>query len=172
MLLWRPLLPSDLPALSAIAAQVHPGFPEDDAVFAERQRLCPGGTMLLEKNGAPAGYMLSHPWRFGQLPALNALLGEIPRNADTYYLHDLALLPAARGSGAAGMAVEKLLDTARTAGFAHVSLVAVNGSQPFWRRHGFAVEERPELAGKLASYEAAARLMVHRFALVKAGGAA
>jgi len=172
MLLWRPLLPSDLPALSAIAAAVHPGFPEEDAVFAERQLLYPGGAMLLEKDGAPAGYVLSHPWRFGQLPALNALLGKIPHDADTYYLHDLALLPAARGGGAAGKAVALLRDKARRAGFAHMSLVAVNGSQPFWTRHGFAVEERPELAEKLASYEAAARLMVHRFGLVKAGGAA
>lgn len=172
MLRWRPLIPADLPAVSAIAARVHPGFPEDDAVFAERQLLYPQGTMLLEQDGVAAGYLLSHPWHFGQLPALNSLLGAIPGDADTYYLHDLALLPEARGSGAAAMAVKTLLHQAQEAGFAHVSLVAVNGSLPFWQRHGFVVEARPDLAEKLASYEAAARLMVHRFGLVKAGGAA
>lgn len=172
MLLWRPLLPSDLPALGAIAAQVHPGFPEDDAVFAERLRLYPQGALLLVLAGRPAGYVLSHPWRFGQVPALNALLGEIPANADTYYLHDLALLPSARGSGAAAAIVKKLSDIAAEAGFARMSLVAVNGSQGFWHKQGFVAEALPGLETKLASYEASARLMVARLPLVKAGASA
>jgi hypothetical protein len=41
-----------------------------------------------------------------------------------------------------------------------VSLVAVNGSRPFWHKHGFRAVQAPELAEKLQSYEEAARLMV------------
>jgi GNAT superfamily N-acetyltransferase len=160
---WRGLTALDLPDVEAIAAKVHPDFPEDMAVFAERQRLYPEGTRLLELDGVPAGYILSHPWRFKALPELNALLGAIPDNADTYYLHDLALLPAARGTGAAAMIVGDILRHARAAGLASVSLVAVNGSLPFWYKHGFRALKAPELDDKLNSYEAAARLMVKRF---------
>jgi GNAT superfamily N-acetyltransferase len=156
---WRAMTTLDLPAVEAIAARVHPAFPEDIAVFAERQRLYPDGTRLLELGGEPAGYILSHPWRFGALPALNSLLGAIPADADTYYLHDLALLPAARGTGAAAMIVGDMLRHARLGSFASASLVAVNGSLPFWYKHGFRTVPAPELAEKLRSYEDAARLM-------------
>jgi GNAT superfamily N-acetyltransferase len=157
---WRALTTLDLPAVETIAAAVHPHFPEDTAIFAERQRLYPDGTRLLEVDGAPAGYVLSHPWHFRTLPPLNSLLGAIPADADTYYLHDLALLPTARGTGAAAMIVGDILRHARSAGFATMSLVAVNGSLPFWHKHGFRAQTVPELAEKLASYEDAARFMV------------
>ena len=157
---WRALTTLDLPAVEAIAAAVHPDFHEDAAVFAERQRLYPDGARLLELGGRPSGYILSHPWRFKSLPALNSLLGAIPPDADTYYLHDLALLPAARGTGAAAMIVGDILNHARARGFPNVSLVAVNGSQPFWYKHGFRPLIVPELADKLRSYEDAARFMV------------
>jgi len=160
---WRALTTLDLPAVEAIAGKVHPAFPEDVAVFAERQRLYPDGTRLLELDGVPSGYILSHPWRFGALPALNSLLDAIPEDADTFYLHDLALLPAARGTGAAAMIVGEMLRHARAAGFPGVSLVAVNGSLPFWYKHGFRVVAAPELADKLRSYEDTARLMSKRF---------
>jgi len=161
---WRPLAPADLPAVEAIAADVHPDFFEEPAVFAERQRLYPAGTHLLEVEGTPAGYVLSHPWRLGSLPALNALLGALPEDADTYYLHDLAILPRARGAGAAGRIVADLVAHARQAGFAAMSLVAVNGSRQFWERHGFAARDVPALADKLTSYEADARYMVRALA--------
>ena len=158
---WRAMRVDDLPAVEAIAAQVHPAFPEDGAVFAERHRLAPDGVHLLEIAGEPAGYFITHPWRYGKLPALNALLGAIPPDADTWYLHDLALLPAARGTGAAGAIVTHVLDHARQKGFSTASLVAVNGSIPFWQRQGFEVTEAPKLSQKLATYEDAARFMVH-----------
>jgi N-acetylglutamate synthase-like GNAT family acetyltransferase len=60
--------------------------------------------------------------------------------------------------------VTALIAEAESAGFETLSLVAVNGSQPFWRRHGFEVVEVPALVAKLASYDAAARLMVRRAA--------
>jgi len=161
---WRPLTTLDLPAVETIAAEVHPHFPEDTAVFAERQRLYPEGTRLLEVHGKPAGYILSHPWRFGAIPALNSRLGHIPADADTYYIHDLALLPTARGSGAAAMVVTDMIDHALRTGLGSATLVAVNNSLPFWTHQGFAPVERPELSDKLRSYEEAACYMVRRLA--------
>ena len=160
---WRAMTTLDLPAVAAIAEIVHPDFPEDTAVFAERLRLYPEGARLFEFGGTPSGYILSHPWRFRQLPKLNALLGALPPDADTYYIHDLALLNPARGTGAAAMIVGDMLRHARATGFASVSLVAVNGSLPFWYKHGFRAVVAPELADKLASYEPSARLMLRSF---------
>jgi GNAT superfamily N-acetyltransferase len=161
---WRAMTTLDLPAVDAIAAVVHPAFPEDIAVFAERLRLYGDGAWLLEIGGAPAGYLLSHPWPAGTMPRLNHLYRMLPAGLQTYYLHDLALLPTARGFGAAAAIVKRALAHARRAGFATASLVAVSGSAPFWERHGFAPAATPELREPLLGYEAAARYMVRGLA--------
>jgi GNAT superfamily N-acetyltransferase len=157
---WRGMTWFDLASVSSVAKQVHPGFFETDAVLAEKRALYPNGAYLLELSGRPVGYVLSHPWRKNTVPQLNQMLGAIPDTADTFYLHDLALLPAVRRIGAAGYIIEALSKHAQVKGFAEMSLVAVNNSVPFWERHGFAVVEVPALAETLGGYEAAARYMV------------
>lgn len=157
--LWRGMAAGDLASVGGIAAMVHPAFPEDDAVFAERLALHPVGCRLLVVAGEPAGYVISHPWRSGSLPALNALLGSLPGDADVYYIHDLALLPAARGTGAGAAAVHDLKRHALSLGFTALSLVAVNNSAAFWTRQGFGETPSGAVAEKLASYGDDARLM-------------
>ena len=140
---------------------MHPAYPEDIEVFAERLMLYPAGCRVLDGGaGALLGYVLSHPWRYGSLPALNSLLHTLPADADTYYLHDLALLPVARRIGAASKIVKALTKHASVEGYQTMTLVAVNKSVPFWERHGFMVAEVPKLYGKLLSYEESARYMV------------
>ena len=161
---WRALTAYDMAAVEAIAAEVHPSFFEAPEVLAEKQRLYHNGAYLFEIGERPAGYVLSHPWTSGSVPPLNALLGKLPDNPDTYYLHDLALLPVARRIGAASFIVEALIKHAAAHGFPTMSLVAVNNSRPFWERHGFIAENAPALDDKLKTYEGAARLMVRRLA--------
>lgn len=159
---WRAMTGYDLDAVQAIADIVHPDFFETAEVFAERFRLYRNGCYLLELGDKPAGYVVSHPWRYGSLPALNALLGALPEGADTYYVHDLALLPVARRVGAASRIVSALIKHAEAERYQTMTLVAVNNSIPFWQRHGFVVADVPELYGKLLSYEAEARYMVRQ----------
>lgn len=157
---WRPMAPADLPAVMAIAAVVHPGYPEEEAVFAERLRLASAGChVLADRQGLLHGYLVSHPWPAGAVPALNSLLGEIPPGTANWYIHDLALLPAGRGTGAAGRIVARIVDEAARAGCASLALVAVNDSTGFWERQGFRVAHDPALDRKLASYDDAARYM-------------
>lgn len=156
---WRPMRPEDLPAVMKIAARVHPNFPEDIAVFAERQRLYPAGTHLLHGNETACGYLVSHPWHAGAPPALNSLLHCLPPKADTFYLHDLALLPAGRGTGAARTIVNSTMEHARKGGFSSVRLMAVNGSVPFWEHLGFVVEDSVQAADSGGSYGEDARMM-------------
>lgn len=151
---------ADLPAVMAVAAVVHPGYPESEAVFAERLALHPAGCLVLESGEGVGGYVLSHPWQLGQALTLDSLLGALPKQADAYYIHDLALLPGARGGGAASTCVDQLSSHARASGLARMALVAVGDSAGFWRRHGFHEAHDEALARKLASYDDAARYMV------------
>ncbi|MCO5129083.1 MAG: GNAT family N-acetyltransferase [Xanthobacteraceae bacterium] len=162
---WRPMAAADLPGVLAVADRVHPAFPEDGAVFEERLRLYPAGCLAFSSGADVLGYAVSHPWRAFDPPALNARLGELSRRSDTYYIHDVALLPELRGSGAAALVVALLIARARKEGFATVSLVAVNGSAGFWAHHGFHdVAARKvvdaALARKLRGYDDAAAFMV------------
>jgi GNAT superfamily N-acetyltransferase len=137
MPIWRAMTAGDLAAVTAISAAVHGAYAEPVEVYAERLALYPAGCFTCEAAGEARGFLVSHPWRRGAAPALGASLGAIPVPAETYYLHDVALLPQARGLGAGG-AVMPLVETrARAAGCAEIALVAVNGAEGYWARHGF-----------------------------------
>jgi ribosomal protein S18 acetylase RimI-like enzyme len=146
----------DLDAVLRIAAAVHPGLPEEPEVFAERLRLWPAGCFVLGE--APLGYVISHPWFYGEPPALNTRLGVLPAAPSTFYIHDLAILPEARGGGHAASIVTRLITHARD--LPSLSLIAVSNSAPFWERHGFRAVDDHALRAKLASYGADARFMV------------
>ncbi|MGX5732745.1 GNAT family N-acetyltransferase [Bosea thiooxidans] len=151
---------ADLPAVMRIASIVHPAYPEDEAVFAERLRLAPEGChVLANQGGTLLGYLVSHPWPAGAVPALNSLLGEIPPGTINWYIHDLALLPEARGGGVAARIVARIIEHATRTGCTSLALVAVNDSAGFWRRQGFREVHEPALDRKLASYDDAARYM-------------
>jgi len=156
---WRAMFVADLPAVQALADVIHPDFPEDAAVFADRLMLHPAGCFMLDGDHGALGYVLSHPWRYKQPPKLNAILGEPALPASTYYIHDLGLLPAARKTGAAGTIVETLAAHARALRLPNMTLVAVNNSVHFWRRQGFDIVADPDLDRQLQSYEAQACFM-------------
>jgi len=154
---------ADLAAVNSLADLVHVSYPEDAAVFAERLRLYPAGCfVLVGKAGAAVGYAITHPWHFKKPPALNSMLGALPEPATSYYIHDIAILPAGRGSGAASRLVAAIIAHARETGAANISLIAVNGSIPFWARQGFEVDADSALDAKLKSYDDDARFMVRQ----------
>ena len=156
---WAAMTAADIDAIFAIAEVVHPAYPEDRAVMAERLALYPAGCLVLRRGEEVIGYALSHPWAQNDAPPLNTLLGALPERAEVYYIHDLALLPEARGLRAGEAAVRRLAEHARALGLAHMALVAVNDSGGFWRGQGFVVENSPALARKLVSYDADAAYM-------------
>jgi ribosomal protein S18 acetylase RimI-like enzyme len=131
------MLAYDLAAAHGLSMRVHPGHPERAEVLAEKFRLYPSGCFVLEAGGAIAGYCFSHPWARGTIPALDGLLGALPTNPTTYYVHDLTLDEAVRGQGQGRAIVPLLFEAARSLGLVHVSLVAVNRRGPFWQAAGF-----------------------------------
>ncbi|KAL4951506.1 hypothetical protein BDW69DRAFT_169857 [Aspergillus filifer] len=121
-----------------VADAVHPGLPESSRVFTERVKLYPEGCLVLADTGGQiCGYAISHPIRYHQPPALDTLLGKIVSDANTYYIHDIAILPEFRGGGLAAECVNKLLEVASRSGFQACELVSVYGTEAFWARFGF-----------------------------------
>jgi GNAT superfamily N-acetyltransferase len=134
---WRQMSAGDLAAVSAISDAVHGRYSEDRAVYAERLALYPAGCLVLEQDNTIVGYLITHPWYRNAPPKLGAMLGAIPSDADSYYLHDIALLPAARGTGAAKAALDFVKARARALGLSDIALMAVGGADRFWAAQGF-----------------------------------
>jgi len=153
------MTPADLTAVNDIAATVHAAYPEDPAVFQERLALYPDGCRVLSNDGMVTGYIVSHPWIYGQPPALNTKLGMIPADADTFYIHDIALLGSGRNRNAARAVMHALTALASKSGFQNLTLVAVNDSTAFWQKLGFRIVDDRTLDRKLKSYDDKARFM-------------
>lgn len=153
----------DLNSVQAIAATVHPEFPEEPSMFEERLRLHAPGCMVLESDGVMHGYLLSHPWVANDIPKLNQPLGELPTRPETYYLHDIALLPSARGQGAARHAVHLIAEHAAAIGLHTISLCAVNGAAAFWESVGFSAVDPGSRVNISKHYGPRAQFMCRRF---------
>ncbi len=152
---WRPMEAADLERVMAIADVVHPDYPEDRAVFAERLALYPEGCAMAETEAGDdcIGYIVMHPGRLGAPPPLDAPLGGLPDAPDCLYLHDVALLPAARGLGLGAAALERMNALAAQQGFRWLALTSTPGARAFWDAQGFLPHDGgPGLEAKLASY--------------------
>jgi ribosomal protein S18 acetylase RimI-like enzyme len=160
---WRLMEVSDLASVIDMAAVIHTDFYEDDIVYHERLSLYGTGCFVLESAEHKLfGYAITHPWRLYAMPALNSTLGQLPDDPTTYYLHDIALMPEARGSGAASKIVSILAGHAVESGFVTMSLVAVNGSSGFWQKQGFEIVDQPALEAKLKTYSDDACFMLRQ----------
>lgn len=149
---WRPARISDLRAIVAIAAQIHPDLPERADVFADKMALYPSGCRVLVADDAIAGYGLAHPWMLHHIPPLDTFLDRLPVNADCLYIHDVAVLPDCRG-GVARAYVAEIEQLARASQIATLALVSVYTTRPLWERLGFhPVRAYADLRAKLASY--------------------
>jgi GNAT superfamily N-acetyltransferase len=135
--MWRLLTAADLPQVLALADHIHPDHPERPEVFSNRLALFGPGCLFAEADGRPLGYCLSHPGRVGQAPPLDTVLASLPDTPDCLYLHDLALLPEARGRHLGAAAVARLVAVALREGFSRIALTAVGNSPRFWERQGF-----------------------------------
>ncbi|MBR1170106.1 GNAT family N-acetyltransferase [Bradyrhizobium sp. DASA03005] len=161
---WRPARASDLAAIGAIAARIHPALPERAEVLAEKMRLCPDGCGVLDTDQGIVGYGLAHPWMQYRIPPLDGFLQELPDGADCLYVHDVAVLAEFRG-GVVRAYVADIEKLARASGIATLALVSVYGTRPLWERMGFlAVTADAELRAKLASYGDGATYMLRDLA--------
>jgi GNAT superfamily N-acetyltransferase len=159
---WRPAAARDLLDIQRIGDEIHPDLHERPEVFAERLLLFPEGCFALVQNQRVVGYGLSHPWLLHSIPQVDQLLGSIPRSPECLLIHDVAVLPHARGHGAAGILIRLTANLARKHGIPRLALVSVYDTRPLWRRLGFEEIRDGSLNDKLKSYGESARYMIRR----------
>ena len=135
-----PLLPGDLDAVMLVQEQCYaPELLEGPEVFrailAHQPDLCRVVLADSEKRRV-VGYMVAHrvrdtaaPPPLGEAPGPGSFPAEGP-----VFIHDVCLLEEARGRGL----VTRLLGEIQEGAVHGMCLVAVQGTEAMWRRHGFA----------------------------------
>jgi len=160
---------ADLPGVLEIQAQCYPAnLLEGIEAFASRLTLSPSSCMVAISSGdeALAGYLFTHPWPRASLPPLDGVLepsaDQESATVMTWFVHDMAVAPAGRGSGLAPRLYEAALRAALEAGLRHSRLIAVQAAADWWRRLGYAPvasQHAAVHARKLAGYGPGALIM-------------
>lgn len=173
----RPMTAADLPAVLAVQAQCYgETLLESEAALASRLALSPDTCWVAPAPGqasALAAYLFTHAWPESSLPPLDGVLSRQHGNADhdtshlTWFVHDMAVAPAGRGAGLAGLLYRAASLAAVEAGLRRSRLIAVQSAAAWWRRLGYAPLDAGTAAphaAKLASYGADAVIMERRLA--------
>jgi len=157
----RQMLESDLPVVLAIQAVCYDEQKRESlAAFLTKLQGSPGTCFVAETEQHVVGYLVAVPIRFDAPPRLNTPTFQPPEDADSLYLHDLAVVPAARRSGAGRHLVEAFFVRIRELNLPRGCLTAVQQSAPYWSRHGFRTVSASEpLRDRLATYGGDAEYM-------------
>ena len=148
MLSLRPLTVQDLSAVARLEQAAYPGaLLEGEREFAEKLEAYPSGALGLFDGNALAAYLFCHPWTLNEVYALGSGRPRIPATPDCLYIHDLVVGAQYRGSGAASRLVEQAYAIARAEHLPACALVAVLGSETFWKRQGFEEKRRLDYKG-------------------------
>jgi hypothetical protein len=96
---------------------------------------------------------------------LNTFLRKLPDVSNCMYLHDIAILPVARGSKASIQYIEYIKTLSCSMGIKSLAGVLVYGTHVLWSRFGFQNIWIPDLSTELASYgETSKYIVCHLFA--------
>lgn len=133
----RAITEADWPEIENIQADAYREIkPETLAVLQSKWLCSPDTCFVYEQDGRVMGYLLAHPWLDNRLPKLDQTL-PATINSTTLFLHDLVLVAGTAGKGIGRVMVAHLLELAQNAGFAKVTLIAVQNSNGFWQKQGF-----------------------------------
>lgn len=140
----RDITGSDWPLIMRIQEHCYPpGANETVEALESHWRIAPRLCKVAECDGSVVGYVMAHPWPLGMTPPLNTVYDRVPANSDSLFIHDLAVLPAARGVGAGNALARAAIDAGCVMRMRSAALIAVQGSEPFWARFGFVVAAVP-----------------------------
>lgn len=141
--LIRLMLPADLDAVLRVQAACYPAPMQEPAAVLHARLRAAGETCAVASahraaggDSAIGGYLFAYPSRLGRVTDLGAPF-EVAPQADTLYLHDLAVGPDALGRGLARRLVGHVLSVGRARGLAHSALVSVQDSAGFWHGLGY-----------------------------------
>lgn len=83
-------------------------------------------------------YAISHPYTRDS-PPLDTLLHKIPDESTCWYLHDIVISPEYRRQGYASTLLDCITSIAKQH-YPYLALTSVNGSESFWKKHGFEID--------------------------------
>ncbi len=143
----RALTSGDIAELHRVEAETYiAALHETDEAFLRLIELFPEGAIGFFDAEGLCAYAFAVPTRAGETLTLGQPLERIAADADTFYIHDVAVSRRCRGRGLARRLIEQLLDLARARRFTRSELVSVQGSAAFWQKFGFEAIETFEYA--------------------------
>ena len=130
--MWRSMCQYDIKKVHEISlAPWGEEYYESIEMFQDKYNFYPNGCFVYEKENKVQGYVISHPWSKNIIPKLNKLLDIVDIN--TYYIHDIVIVPELRGNHLADEIIQNILKNKRS-----VCLVAISyGIQQYWEKFGF-----------------------------------
>ncbi|HAU57376.1 MAG TPA: GNAT family N-acetyltransferase [Comamonadaceae bacterium] len=158
----RALTVDDLPGLLAVQHACYgEGFIEGAEVFARRLANPAQCSLVLEEGGRVCAYLAAYDSVLGKVTPLHGDFEVVPQ-ADTLYLHDMAVLPQLAGRGLARALLEPLWRQAQARSLRQSALLSVQCSRGFWERHGYAAQPLHDAMQRqrLAAYGAGTVYMV------------
>jgi ribosomal protein S18 acetylase RimI-like enzyme len=139
----RGLTLDDVPDVLKIQEECYiPDLLETADTFIKKLRLFPQGSLGCWQREDLTAYVFAHPWKVGEIVPLDFALRSLPTDANSLYIHDLAVSPKFRGLKIADQLLQKLFSIAGSLGLEDFALVAVQNSEPFWNRYGFRTQEK------------------------------
>ncbi|GAB7187325.1 GNAT family N-acetyltransferase [Kitasatospora sp. Ki12] len=126
------------------------GLSEGREALRSRHRASPATCFVLDHAGRLGGYLLALPYPPFRCPDLSHSEDSQSGAGDgvaapptNMHAHDLVIAEDLRGRGLSHRMLRHLEETARTAGYLSISLVAVRGSHVLWTPLGY--RARPEI---------------------------
>lgn len=95
----------------------------------------PQTCFIAEHDNTVWGYIIGLAVDEHSFPILNAPSISMPENPTILYLHDLSVLPSARGTGVSELLIQHLLK--QSVNFEKTMLISVQNSLSFWQRYDF-----------------------------------
>lgn len=136
--LIRAMRAEDLAAVLEIQSRCYDAAKlESRESFLSKLEASPATCFIAAVADAPVGYLVAVPAEAGCPPPLNESTYALPQAANALYLHDLAVHPRGRGSGAASALVAAYFRALEQSKVRFGCLTAVNQSCAYWERHGF-----------------------------------
>jgi GNAT superfamily N-acetyltransferase len=160
----RAMQQSDLAAVIRIQAEAYVDeMHEADEVIHARFAQAPDTSWVVARGDGVCGYLVGYQSTLGLVSPLGFEFSHKPQ-ADTLYLHDLALSRAAKGYGLGPLVVHYALSAARQRQLRHAALVSVQNSKVFWEKLGFTACDNlsPAQQQNLATYAGPAFYMARR----------
>ncbi|MBY8881456.1 GNAT family N-acetyltransferase [Actinacidiphila acidipaludis] len=138
----RPVAEGDWAGITTLENRAYAplGLSEEPAALRSRARSSPATCFVLDVGPRLAGYLLALPYPESAFPDL-ARAEETVFRSRNLHLHDLVVAEDLRGRGLGRRLLRHLTETARSAGYEEISLVAVGGSDTFWSANGFTARD-------------------------------